>query len=95
MILLSELLGANAVTERGHALGEVREVRSPGKAETEPTFAEREIHGLLCGRHGLLERLGWKQPKARIVPWSAVLRVEHGEVLVRGAAEDYEEVEMR
>ncbi|HEY2394575.1 MAG TPA: PRC-barrel domain-containing protein [Rudaea sp.] len=90
---LTELMGAKVFTERGERLGDVSEMRSPGKAETEPTFDARPIFCLLCGSRGLLERLGWKQPRAYAVPWSAVLRVGDKRIDVRGCATDYEKTE--
>ena len=80
------------VAEDGGRLGRVFEVRSPGAAETEPERAQRPIDCLLCGRRGLLERLGWKEPDAWVVPWSAVLSVRTHEILVRGRVDDYRQL---
>jgi len=86
---LSQLQDAKVVAEDGTVLGHVFEVRSPGAAETEPTYRERRVECLLCGRLGLLERLGWKEPNARRIPWEAVVAVHRGEVRVRGHADDF------
>jgi hypothetical protein len=83
------------VAEDGKRLGRVFEIRSPGEAETEPTYAERRVDCLLCGRRGLLERLGWKEPKARAIPWKDVLEVRPHEILVRGSVDDYETLESK
>ena|SRR5678816_3194934 len=72
------------VTEGGTHLGHVFEIRSPGRAETEPTHVERAVDCLLCGRRGLLERLGWKEPDALAVPWSSVVALSAHAVVVRG-----------
>jgi hypothetical protein len=77
------------VAEDGGRLGRVFEIRSPGAAETEPVQSQRGIDCLLCGRRGLLERLGWKEPDARVVPWSAVVALHAHEIIVRGRVDDY------
>jgi len=77
----------------GRSLGRVFEFRSPGRAETEPTTDEREVRALLCGRRGLLERLGMKQASPLRVPWSAVVAVDARELRVSGRRTDYEEAE--
>ena len=75
--------------EDGRVLGRVFELRSPGMAENRPTHATRVVDCLLCGRRGLLERLGWKQARPRRVPWDAVLDIGERELRVRGRASDY------
>ena len=72
------------VTEDGTHLGHVFEIRSPGRAETEPTHVQRRVDCLLCGRRGLLERLGWKEPDALAIPWSSVIALHAHAVVVRG-----------
>ena len=81
--------------EDGRVLGRVFELRSPGMAEHEPTYAARQVESLLCGRRGLFERLGWKQLRPRRVPWEAVLEVGARELRVRGTADDYQPMEPR
>ena len=90
---LCELQDAHVVDAQGRRLGCVFEFRSPGRAETEPVRDEREIRSLLCGRRGLLERLGWKKARPFLVPWSHVQRVDGGEIQVSGRYDDYERVE--
>jgi sporulation protein YlmC with PRC-barrel domain len=77
------------VTEDGTRLGHVFEIRSPGRAETEPTHDARTVGYLLCGKRGLLERLGWKEPDALAIPWSSVVAVSAERVVVRGRADEY------
>jgi hypothetical protein len=77
------------VAEDGGKLGRVFEIRSPGAAETQPEGAQRPVDCLLCGRRGLLERLGWKEPDATAVPWSAVVALRAHDILVRGRVDDY------
>jgi sporulation protein YlmC with PRC-barrel domain len=86
---LAWLENMHVVTEDGKRLGEVFEIRSPGAAETEPTWDARPVQCLLCGHAGLLERLGWKQRTPRLVPWERVLAVRGSDILVRGNADDY------
>lgn len=77
------------VTEDGSHLGWVFEIRSPGKAETEPTYSQRSVDCLLCGKRGLFERLGWAQRSPTKISWSDVLAVRTRDILVRGSAGDY------
>lgn len=90
---LTLLQDLHVVGEDGRRLGRVFEMRSPGRAEKEPTRAERQVDCLLCGRRGLFERLGWKQTSPRAIPWGAVLEVGERELRVRGTADDYKTLE--
>ncbi|MGN6512534.1 MAG: hypothetical protein ACTHKZ_03045, partial [Lysobacteraceae bacterium] len=72
---LTQVQDLRVVDEDGRRLGRVFEIRSPGAAEKEPTREAREVDCLLCGRLGLFERLGWKQPRPRAIPWDAVVDV--------------------
>jgi hypothetical protein len=92
---LSELEGAVVMTEIGERLGHVFEIRSPGDAGTQPEQQERRIDCLLCGRLGLFERLGWKEPQARAIPWSLVLELRDRKVIVSGSARDYDGLAVR
>jgi hypothetical protein len=87
---LAQLEDMRVITEDGMRLGRIFEIRSPGKAETEPTYAERPIECLLCGRRGWLERLGWVQRTPRAIPWSSVVGLRDGALLVKSRADGYE-----
>ena len=90
---LIDLLGSEVCTESGEKLAHVWDVRA------EQTDGGYRIVGLLVGRSGLLERLGiksWRaarehgektRPKVDVVPWDAVLRIEHGVIVVRDGTE--------
>lgn len=80
---LAQLEDMPVVTEDGTRLGRIFEIRSPGRAETEPTYTERPVESLLCGRRGWLERLGWVQRTPRAIPWSAVVGMRDGALLVK------------
>jgi sporulation protein YlmC with PRC-barrel domain len=86
---LSPLEDMKVVTQDGKHLGRVFEVRSPGKPEKEPTYDARPVHCLLCGRRGLLERLGWLEPDALAIPWKDVLEIRPHAIVVRGPVESY------
>ena len=90
---LAQLDDMPVLGEDGRNLGRVFEIRSPGVAESEPTREARDVDCLLCGRRGLLERLGWKQVAPRAVPWSAVRAIDAQGVHVRGTADDYKTLE--
>lgn len=81
------------VTEDGTRLGRVFEIRSPGRAETEPTHADRPVDCLLCGRRGLLERLGWKEHDALAIPWSSVVALDAHAVVVRAPVDSFRKLD--
>ena len=72
MIRLSELTGRRVVDGKGHVQGRVVDLRSPGEPETHPRGKPRHVEALLYGRRGLLERLGWVEPKSEEVLWQDV-----------------------
>ena len=81
---VSALLGLRVATESGDRLGRVHDVR----AELTPRTCK--VTGLVVGRVGLLERLGFGAPGSDsrvrghdVVPWSAVIRAERRGVVVR------------
>ena len=86
---LTHLEDIRVRAEDGSRLGHVFEIRSNGAAETEPTYQHRNVDALLCGRLGLLERLGWRERDALVVPWDAVVNVGPREIVVRGSKQDY------
>jgi hypothetical protein len=69
---LSELTGRRVVDGDGHVRGRVVDLRSPGEPETRPREKPRHVEALLYGRRGLLERLGWVEPKSEEVLWQDV-----------------------
>ena len=89
MIRLSELEGLRVVTEAGDKLGRIWELQSPGLHRQEPRREHRPVTQLVVGRLGLLERLGWREPRAVVVPWSSILRQDGDAFVVRGNAADY------
>jgi sporulation protein YlmC with PRC-barrel domain len=86
---LMDLLGCEVRTESGHELQRVFDVR------TEETEGGLRLVGLLVGRNGLFERLGFRnlrqmreqgeqtRPREEVIPWEAVLRIEKGILIVR------------
>jgi len=83
---LTELLGAHVRTESGEPLGTVHEVRAE--------LGERRatLLGIVLGVEGVRERLGLVSRRRRtrsrgrtFVPWTEILRVRGGEVVVRDA----------
>ena len=86
---LARLEDMPVIAEDGTRLGRVVEIRSPGQADVEPTYAHRPVESLLCGRPGLFERLGWTPHEPQIVPWRDVLAVHARRIVVRGSAADY------
>ena len=81
---LTDLLGLGVQTESGERLGRVHDVRA------ELTSKEVRVTGLVVGPLGILERLGFGDPRSRalvrskdIVRWSAVVRADRRGVVVR------------
>jgi sporulation protein YlmC with PRC-barrel domain len=83
-VKLSDLLGLRVRTESGDDLGRVRDLRAELTAESV------RVTGLVVGPLGILERLGFGDPRSRalarshdIVPWSAVVRADRRGIVVR------------
>jgi sporulation protein YlmC with PRC-barrel domain len=83
-VKLSDLLGVPVRTESGERLGHVHDVRA------ELTAKSVRVTGLVVGPLGILERLGFGDPRSRalvrsrdIVRWSAVVRADHRGIVVR------------
>ena len=89
---LTHLEDIRVRAEDGSRLGHVFELRSSGAAETEPMYEYRTVDCLLCGRLGLLERLGWRERDALVVPWDRVVEVGAREIVVRGTRADYRRI---
>jgi sporulation protein YlmC with PRC-barrel domain len=84
-VRLSEVLGLPVRTEDGDSLGRVHDVR----AELRPRTLR--VTGLVVGQTGVLERLGIGAPESAarirthdVVPWSSVVRLDRGGVVVAG-----------
>ena len=87
LMRFSDLLDAPVTTESGQVLGRVHDLRA------ERTSRTLKITGLIVGPSGFLERFGIGAPEsgARIrtrdvVPWSAVIRADSRNVVVRDEA---------
>jgi sporulation protein YlmC with PRC-barrel domain len=88
---LSGLLERTVRTESGRELGHVHDVRAELRGD------RLLITGVIVGRHALLEHFGIglakgrSSPKMRtaatVVPWSAVVRLVPGTVVVRDGTE--------
>ncbi len=88
---LSELLRREVRTESGRKLGRVHDVRAERRGE------RLIVTGVLVGRHALLEHFGIGlgsgrtvtklRTSADFVPWSAVVRLGAGTVVVRDGTE--------
>jgi sporulation protein YlmC with PRC-barrel domain len=92
MIRLSELEGMRVVTEAGDKLGRIWELQSPVQGKREPRREHRPVTQLVIGHRGVLERLGWRERRAVVVPWSSMLRQDGDAFVVQGNAADYESV---
>jgi sporulation protein YlmC with PRC-barrel domain len=83
-VRVSELLGLRVATESGDRLGRVHDIR----AELTPRTCK--VTGLVVGRIGFFERLGFGAPGSSsrlrghdVVPWSAVIRADRRGVVVK------------
>ena len=89
MMLVSELIGCEVVTEDGDSLEHVWDVRA------ERVGKQLRLVGLLVGKYAYAERLGlshWlgqpgeaksTRPKGEGIAWSAVVGLEPGRVVVK------------
>ena len=85
---LSDLLGLQVRTESGHGCGRVHDVR----AELKPRSVQ--VTGLVVGKLGLLERLGFGAPGSPhrlrsddMIAWNDVVRADRRGVIVRDGAQ--------
>ena len=81
MRTLSSLLRREVVTESGHSLGRCHDLRG------ELTASKLRITGLCVGQRAWLEHLGIKGHDAhQTIPWSAVIRIDGKQIVVRDNA---------
>jgi sporulation protein YlmC with PRC-barrel domain len=86
---ISDLLGLDVRTESGHRCGRVHDVR----AELKPRSVA--VTGLVVGKLGLLERLGFGVPGSPerlrsddMIAWTDVVRADRRGVIVKDGAEE-------
>jgi hypothetical protein len=87
---VSELLGSKVKTESGEDLGHVYDVRAARDPRSSGGAHQKwRLKGLVVGKRGVLERFGVTGAKKEepilphdLVPWSAIVRVRAGEVIV-------------
>ncbi len=81
MRTLSSLMRRKVVTESGEDLGRCRDLRG------ELTASRLKVTGLCVGHGAWLEHLGIHgHDSHRTVPWSAVVRIEGKQIVVRDDA---------
>ena len=81
MRTLSSILRRKVVTESGQSLGRCHDLRG------ELTGTKLRITGLCVGQGGWLEHLGIHNHDAhQTIPWSAVIRIEGKQIVVRNDA---------
>ncbi len=86
---LAKLEGMRVWNEDGSCCGRVFELRIDAKPGRQRDGVAPEIELLLCGRSGLLERLGWKQRSLFAIPWEHVRRVSGRGVTLRKGPPSY------
>jgi sporulation protein YlmC with PRC-barrel domain len=86
---LSDLLGLEVRTESGHRCGRVHDVRAELKPRSVP------VVGLVVGKLGLLERLGFGVPGSPerlrsddLIAWSEIVRTDRRGVIVKDGAQN-------
>ena len=81
---LTNLLGARVLGANGHRLGHVFDVRCDVEG------ANSVVAQLVFGGRGFLERLGVKEPTARMIEWSDVEHFEPKLIRLRRGAQPTE-----
>ena len=86
---VSDLLGLEVRTESGHRCGRVHDVRAELKPRSVP------VTGLVVGKLGLLERLGFGVPGSAdrmrsddVIAWSEIVRADRRGVVVKDGAQN-------
>ena len=67
-------------TEDGRTIGRVFDMRCEWRGN------RAHLTQLVFGRRGLWERLGFRRHRRDALPWSAIVRIENGVVIVRNDA---------
>jgi sporulation protein YlmC with PRC-barrel domain len=90
---LSELLHREVHTESGRKLGHVHDVRAELRGD------RLLVTGVIVGRHAILEHFGIghaegssapkRRTKAHVVPWSSVVRLAPGVLVVQDDTEPH------
>jgi sporulation protein YlmC with PRC-barrel domain len=91
LMRLSELLHREVRTESGRKLGHVHDVRAEARGD------RLLVTGVIVGRHALLEHFGLglsggrrgakMRTTSNLIPWSSVVRLTSGAVVVRDGTE--------
>lgn len=80
---LSDLEMLEVITEDGRKLGRVFDLRAHGRPTTRGRQEAAAIDGIVYGALGLMERLGVRSAKGKVLPWEQVVAVEADRVVVR------------
>ena len=89
---LTDLLGAELVTESGERLGHIFDVRVKRDPRSSPERADQRwrLDAVLYGEQGMARRFGMLAARQRVssgaheeVPWSDVVAIAPGEITVR------------
>jgi hypothetical protein len=89
---LTDLLGAELVTESGERLGRVFDVRVKRDPRSSPERADQKwrLDALLYGEEGMARRFGLLVARQRVsrgaheeLPWSDVVEIGAGDITVR------------
>jgi hypothetical protein len=75
-----DLQFARVVNHDGGMIGHLFDLR----CEWHPPSARAEVTHLICGRRGLLERLGFRE-RFVTIPWNEVIEVREREIVVRAS----------
>jgi sporulation protein YlmC with PRC-barrel domain len=74
--------------EDGKLLGHVFDLRSRGLPEHGDTREARVVGELVCGKRGLLARLGFSKAQATTVVWESVKEIRDGKIIVKAGDRD-------
>ena len=79
----SRLQMMRVVTEHGKALGHVVDLRSEIALAQGCAHAFGVVDAVVYGQHGLLERLGFREPTEQVVQWTQVIDVRSDAIVIR------------
>lgn len=79
---ISEVLYSTIEDEEGRQLGRLFDLRSDGEPEHGISNQSRPITEIVYGVRGFWEMIGLRKPTPITIPWSSVVKIDGGKIIV-------------